>query len=97
MTPITHPVYRSVNRPMTIAGAERRLVFLAVVMGAATFTLAASALAGLVMGVALYLGARWATAHDPQALRMVLRSATLRRTYDPGKFTNIAVRRSATR
>jgi type IV secretory pathway TrbD component len=79
--PVVRPVYRSLNRPMTIAGADRRLFFLAVVMGAATFTLAASALAGGLMAAALYVGARWLTGYDAQALRIVLRSTSARRVY----------------
>jgi type IV secretory pathway TrbD component len=95
--PATHPVYRSLNRLLTIAGADRRLFFLAIVMGAATFTLAASALAGLLMAAVLYTGARWLTSHDPQGLRIMLRSATARRSYDPGKFAHVLVRRSTNR
>lgn len=88
-----HAVYRSVNRPLTIGGAERRLFFLAVVIGGAAFNLTGSALAGLVMGLVLYIGARFVTAHDPQFLRIVLRSATARRRYDPGQFAHVIVRR----
>ena len=95
--PVAHPVYRSLNHPMTIAGTDRRLFFVAIVIGAATFTLAASALAGVLMAAALYAGARWVTAHDPQLLRIVLRSATARRRYDPAKFAHLTVRRSPSR
>jgi type IV secretory pathway TrbD component len=95
--PVARPVYRSLNGPLTIAGADRRLFLLAIVMGAATFTLAASALAGVLMAAALYVGARWLTAHDPQALRIMLRSATARRHYDPGKFVHVLVHRSSSR
>jgi type IV secretory pathway TrbD component len=94
---VIHPVYRSLNRPLTIAGADRRLFFLAIVMGAATFTLAASALAGLLMAAVLYAGARGLAAHDPQALRIMLRSGTARPTYDPGMFAHVVVRRSTNR
>ena len=95
--PRLHPVYRAVNRPLTIAGAERRLFFVAVVAGGATFTLLGSLLGGLLMGVVLASGARWVTQHDPQLLRIVLRSTATRRRYDPGKFAHLLVRRSDTR
>jgi hypothetical protein len=37
--PEFHPVYRSINKPLTIWGAERRLFFLAAIMGAATWNI----------------------------------------------------------
>ena len=92
--PRLHPVYRAVNRPLTIAGADRRLFFVAVVAGGATFTLLGSLLGGLLMSVVLASGARWVTQHDPHLLRIVLRSAATRRRYDSGKFAHLIVRRS---
>ena len=89
--PRRHPVFASINRPLTIGGAERRLFFVAVVTGGATFTLFGSLLAGGLMTGALLTGARWVTQHDPQLLRIVLRSAAARRRYDPGKFVPVTV------
>jgi type IV secretory pathway TrbD component len=80
-----HPVYRSLNKPLMIWGAERRLFFLALMMGAATFNFFASLLSGLVMFAALYLFARWATATDPQILRILLNSTKFRAFFDPLK------------
>ena len=34
----TNPVFRSLNRPLTLIGAERKLFFLALLMGASVFT-----------------------------------------------------------
>ena len=48
------PVYASINRPLTIGGADRRLFFVALVVGGATFTLFGSLLGGLLMFLALY-------------------------------------------
>jgi type IV secretory pathway TrbD component len=97
MTPTSrlHTVYASVNRPLTIGGADRRLFFVALVLGGTTFTFFGSLLAGLLMFLALYLGARWTTRRDPQLLRIVLRSATARRHYDPAKFTYLIASRGA--
>ena len=92
-SPRRHPVYHSINRPLTIGGAERRLFFVAVVAGGATFTLFGSLLGGVLMTAALYGGARWVTQRDPQLLRIVLRSAAARRRYDPGKLAHVTVRR----
>src|SRR5712692_4184582 len=95
MTKVPHlqPVYASVNRPLTIGGADRRLFFVALVVGGGTFTLFGSLLMGVLMFLALYLGARWATQRDPQLLRIVLRSARARPRYDPAKLAYISVRR----
>jgi type IV secretory pathway TrbD component len=80
-----HPVFRALNRPLTIWGAERQLFFLAAVMGAATFNFFSSLAGGVLMFLLLFLGARWATASDAQILRILLNSARLRLRYDPAK------------
>ena len=92
-TPRLQPVYASINRPLTIGGADRRLFFVALVVGGATFTLFGSLFGGLLMFLALYVGARWVTQRDPQLLRIVLRSATARPLYDSGKVCYVTVRR----
>src|SRR5580704_17185443 len=85
-------VYRSISRPLTILGAERRLFFFAMCVGAATFNLLGSLRGGILMFFLRYLVARWATATDPQILRLVFLAAKLRRQYDPAKFQPLAVR-----
>jgi hypothetical protein len=37
--PEYRPVYRSLHRPLTVCGVDRRLFFLALLVGAATFNL----------------------------------------------------------
>ena len=77
-TPHLRPVYASMNRPLTIGGADRRLFFVALMVGGATFTMFGGLLTALVMFLVLYLVARWSTQRDPQLLRIILRSATAR-------------------
>lgn len=89
----TNPVFRSLNRPLTILGAERRLFFFALVIAACVFNLFSSLLGALGMFLALYLFARWATRTDPQILRFLLNSTKVRTQYDPMKFEPVAVRR----
>jgi type IV secretory pathway TrbD component len=96
-TPRRRAVFASVNRPLTVGGADRRLFFVALVVGGATFTLFGSLPGGALMFLALYLGARWTTQRDPQLLPIVLRSATARARYDPGKFSYLSVRREEPR
>jgi type IV secretory pathway TrbD component len=84
---------RSISRPLTILGAERKLFFFAMCLGAATFNLLNSLLGGVLIFVLLYALARWATATDPQILRFLLTAAKVRTHYDPLKLTAISVRR----
>ena len=88
-----NPVFRSLNRPLTILGAERKLFFFALVMGASVFNLLNTVLGALVMFFALYLFARSATRTDPQILRFLLNSTRVRTQYDPAKFEPVAIRR----
>lgn len=86
-----NPVQRSLSRPLTILGAERKLFFFAMCLGAATFNLLGSLAGGVLMFLLLYFVARWATATDPQILRLLLRAAKLKRQYDPAKLTLVSV------
>jgi type IV secretory pathway TrbD component len=88
-----HLVLRSLSRPLTIWGAERKLFFFAMCVGAGTFNLLGSLRGGLLMFLLLYGLAHWATRTDPQILRLVLTSARFRTQYDPAKFAPVTVRR----
>src|SRR5256885_250492 len=85
-------VYRSISRPLTILGAERKLFFFAMCIGAATFNLLGSLLGGILMFLLLYFIARWATETDPQILRFLLTTKP-RSHYDPAKFNLVTIRR----
>ena len=82
---VSRPVYKALHRPLTIWGVDRRLFFLALLMGAAMFNLFYSFLAGLLMFVGLYAFAVWATKHDRQMLPILLASSRVKRRYDPLK------------
>jgi type IV secretory pathway TrbD component len=92
-----HPVYRSLNKPLTIWGTERKLFFLALIMGSATFNFFGSLVSGIVMFLVLYFFARWATATDPQILRILLNSSKFRLRYDPAKRADFFFQRSRRR
>jgi type IV secretory pathway TrbD component len=84
--PDLHIVHKSINRLLTVWGAERGLFFLALVVAGVTFNFFGSLASGLLMFAVLFAGARWATATDPQLLRILLNSAKFRRRYDPAQF-----------
>jgi type IV secretory pathway TrbD component len=86
-------VPRLVSRPLTILGAERKLFFFAMCLGAATFNLLSSLLGGILIFLLLYWAARWATETDPQILRVLLNASKVHNQYDPVKFSPFAVRR----
>ena len=87
-------VYKAMNRPLTILGAERRLFFVALITGGSIFSLMHSLLGGLGLFVAGVIIARIATRHDVEILRILLNSTKFRRRYDPMKQepTIIAIR-----
>lgn len=85
-------VHRSLSRPLTILGAERRLFFFAMCLGAATFNLLGSLLGGTLIFFLLFFVARQATRTDPQVLHILLAAQKLRREYDPSKLPAVQVR-----
>jgi type IV secretory pathway TrbD component len=89
--PTFRPVYKALHRPLTVCGVDRRLFFLALLMGAATFNLFYSFLAGLLMCVGLYTFAFWSTKRDPQMLRILLTSSRFKARYDAAKHVPVNV------
>jgi len=87
----TNPVQRSLSRPLTILGAERKLFFFAMCLGAGTFNLLNRLSGGVLIFLLLYFVARWATATDPQILKLLLRAAKFRKQYDPAKLACVSV------
>jgi type IV secretory pathway TrbD component len=83
------PVYKALHRQLTIGGVDRRLFFLALLLGAATFNLFYSLLAGALMFAGLYGFALWAGSRDPEMLRILLASARHRDRYDPGQCAHV--------
>jgi type IV secretory pathway VirB3-like protein len=90
----TNPVFRSLNRPLTILGVERKLFFFALIVAACVFNLFSSLAGAACMFFTLYFFARWATRTDPEILRFLLNSTRIRTQYDPMKFEPVSVRRA---
>ena len=83
--PEYRPVYRSLHRPLTVCGVDRRLFFLALLVGAATFNLFYSFLAGCLLFSVIYAFAWVSISRDPQMLHILLRSGHSRARYDAAK------------
>jgi type IV secretory pathway TrbD component len=89
--PVARPVHKALHRALTVCGVDRRLFFLALLMGAATFNLFYSFLAGLLVFLGLYVFALWSTKRDPQMLRILLSSSRFRPRYDPAKHEPVQI------
>ena len=89
--PVARTVHKALHRPLTVCGVDRRLFFLSLLMGAATFNLFYSFLAGLLVAVGLYVFALWSSKRDPQMLRILLSSSRFRPRYDPAKHDPVDI------
>src|SRR5580704_947515 len=89
--PTYRPLYKALHRPLTVCGVDRRLFFMALLLGAAAFNLFYSFLAGLLIFIGLYGFALWDTRRDPQMLRILLSSSRFRPRYDPGKHAPVEI------
>ncbi len=85
-------VYKAMNRPLTVMGAERRLFFVALISGGATFSLLHSLLGGIGLFIVGVIIARVATRHDLEILRVLFNSGKFRRRYDPMKADTTEIR-----
>ena len=74
-------------RPLTLCGVEQRLFFLALLLGAATFNLFYSLLAGILVFALVYAAARVSIAVDPQMLVIALRSVGRSTRYDAARWS----------
>ena len=80
-----HPVYRSLNRIMTLLGVERKLFFFVLLLAFLLFQLTDALVPAVVLFGILWVLAKAATQTDPQILRVLLNSSRFGTRYDPGK------------
>jgi Type IV secretory pathway, VirB3-like protein len=78
-------VFKTMNRPLTILGVERRLFFTALVAGGALFSLLHSLFGGIGLFLASMVLGKVATNHDVEILRVLLNAGKFHRRYDPMK------------
>jgi type IV secretory pathway TrbD component len=88
----TNRVYKVMNRPLTILGAERRLFFVALLAGAGIFNLVHSLVGGVLLFIVGLIAAQGATKFDPEILRILLNSAKFKSRYDPMKWEPLEIR-----
>jgi len=79
-------VFKAMNRPLTVLGAERRLFFVALITGGAIFSMLHSLVGGIGLFVVGVIIARIATKHDVEILRILFNSTKFRRRYDSMKW-----------
>lgn len=85
-------VFKAMNRPLTVLGAERRLFFVALISGGSIFSLLHSLLGGIGLFIVGVIVARIATKHDVEILRVLFNSSKFRRRYDPMKDDETQIR-----
>ncbi len=76
---------RSLARPLTVMGCERRAFILAAMFGAVTFNLLNAFLPGLLIFLTGYIIGWLGTRHDPHMMQVVKASASAKPRYDPAK------------
>jgi type IV secretory pathway TrbD component len=89
--PTYRPVYKALHRRLTLCGVDRRLFFFALLLGAATFNLFYSFLAGTLVFTCLYAFGLWAHHRDPEMLRILLASSKTGSRYDPGTHEPVTI------
>jgi type IV secretory pathway VirB3-like protein len=90
-----NPVYKTMNKPLTIMGVERTLFATALFTGGGLQVLFSSFLGAIVVFAILLYLARAATRRDPKMLVFVIQamSGAFRAEYDPCKYIPQTVRR----
>jgi len=87
-----NPVFKAMNKPLTVLGSERRLFFVALISGGSIFSLLHSLIGGIGLFIVGVIIARIATRHDVEILRVLFNSSKFRRRYDPMKADDTHIR-----
>ncbi|MGH9162292.1 MAG: VirB3 family type IV secretion system protein [Vicinamibacteraceae bacterium] len=80
------PVYRVINKPLTWFGVDRRMLIFAIMLGAISFQLLRSLLAGVLIFLLFFVLGRFVTARDPELIRALQIASRWRSRYDPLKY-----------
>ena len=79
------PACRSLSRPLTVLGCERRAFILSATFGAAAFNALGSLSVGLLLFVTGYAVGLFGTKRDPHMLLVARAAAEAKVRYDPAK------------
>jgi type IV secretory pathway VirB3-like protein len=95
----SNPVYKTLNKPLTIMGVERTLFATALFTGAGFQVLLSSFLGAIVIFAILLFLARIGTRRDPKMLVFIIQAMShrFRAEYDPAKYTPATIRRIPSR
>ena len=85
-----HPVYRSLNKHLTLLGCDRQLMIAAMFVAFGLFVTTSSIVVGLATFFC-FAGLGWFKAKDPAALRLLFNASGHRNRYDPGTRRPFAV------
>ena len=87
-------VFKSLHKPLTFLGIERRLFTFVIAGAIATFNLTNSMLATLVVFTSVAGFAYWATQKDPAFLTILFKADRLKSRYDAAKqqVPNVEIR-----
>ncbi|MPY90850.1 MAG: hypothetical protein GEU99_23420 [Luteitalea sp.] len=80
------PVYHVINKPLTWCGVERRMFIFAIMLGAISFQLLRSLLAGVLIFLLFFVLGRFVTARDTELIRVLQIASRWRSRYDPLKY-----------
>jgi type IV secretory pathway TrbD component len=80
-----NPVYKAINKPLTIGGTDRRLFFAVATTAAAIWNVLETLPGAAVVFFTGLFVARWITNNDPMLPRILLNAAKFRPSYDAAK------------
>ena len=80
---MTHPVYRSLNRVLTIWGVERKTFFAVLLVSLSMFQVSQALLSAVALFLGLWVAARAATKVDPRILKVLIANCRIAPRLDP--------------
>jgi len=81
----TNRVFKSLHKPLTYLGVERKLFYLISVSAVGAFNLFNSILAGIAVFVGGFAFGHWVTNSDPAFLRILAKAERYKTRYDAAK------------
>jgi hypothetical protein len=87
-------VFKSLHKPLTYMGVERKLFFFVCVAAVGAFNLSDSLMAGFIVFLGGYAFGYWVTTEDPAFLYIIAKSGKAKTRYDAAKqqIPNVEIR-----